>query len=125
MVVLSALVGIALLVGFEHYRTSLREWFLAVPERSAYRVKLVFVFLAAVSSALLVALAFYLWSLGGKVLRAGQFPPPGYRVIRDTPIRGGQAAVLRGRGFRILALLPGDGLCSVVAAALAACLSSR
>ena len=46
----------------------------------------------------------YLWSLGAKVLRARQFPPPGYRVIRDTPVIGGQAAVLRGRGLKVLAV---------------------
>lgn len=64
---------------------------------------------AAVLSAPLVALAVYLWSLGARVLRAGQFPPPGYRVIRDTPVVGGQAAVLRGRAFRALALCLGGG----------------
>ena len=31
-------------------------------------------------------LAAYLWSLGAKVLRAREFPPPGHRVIRDTPV---------------------------------------
>ena len=57
---------------------------------------------AVVLSAPLVAFAVYLWSLGAKVLRARQFPPPGYRVIRDTPVIGGQAAVLRGRGSKFL-----------------------
>ena len=41
---------------------------------------------------------------GAKVLRAEQFPPPGYRVIRDTPVIGGQAAMSRGRALQMLAL---------------------
>jgi hypothetical protein len=43
------------------------------------------------------------------VLRARQFPPPEYRVIRDTPVIGGQAAVLRGRGLKVLAVCLGVG----------------
>lgn len=103
-VVLSALVGTVLIVGFERYRTPLRDWLLAKPEELAHRAKLVFLLSAAVLSAPLLAFAFYLWSLGAKVLRARQFPPPGYRVVRDTPVMGGQAAVSRGRGFKVLAL---------------------
>ena len=59
---------------------------------------------AAVLSAPLVAFAVYLWSLGAKVLRVRQFPPPGYRVIRDTPVISGQAAELRGRALKVLAV---------------------
>lgn len=103
-IVLSALVGTVLIVGFERYRTPLRDWLLAKPEELAHRVKLVFLLSVAVLSAPLLAFAFYLWSLGAKVLRARQFPPPGYRVVRDTPVMGGQAAVSRGRGFKVLAL---------------------
>lgn len=104
LVMLGALVGTLLLVGFERYRTPLRDWLLSEPGELAHRVRLVFLLSATVLSAPLVALAIYLWSLGAKVLRAGQFPPPAYRVIRDTPVIGGQAAVLRGRVFKVLAL---------------------
>jgi hypothetical protein len=104
LVMLGALVGALLIVGFERYRMSLGDWLLSEPGELAHRVKLVFLLFAAVLSAPLVAFAIYLWSLGAKVLRAGQFPPPAYRVIRDTPVIGGQAAVLRARGFKILAL---------------------
>lgn len=33
----------------------------------------------------------YLARLGARSLRAGQFPPPGMRVVRDTPVRTGGA----------------------------------
>ena len=106
-VVLGALAGTLLLFGFEHYRIPLRDWVLSEPEKLAHRLKLVFLVSVAVLSAPLVAFAVYLWSLGAKVLRVEQFPPPGYRVIRDTPVIGGQAAMSRGRGLQMLALCLG------------------
>jgi hypothetical protein len=105
--VLGAVVGTVLIVGFERYRTPLRDWLLAEPQAIANRVKLVFLLSAVVLSAPLLGFAVYLWSLGAKVLRAQQFPPPGYRVIRDTPLIRGQTAVSRGRSFKVLALCLG------------------
>ena len=107
VVVLGALTGALLLVGFERYRIPLRDWVLSESEKSAHRVKLVFLVSGGLLSTPLVAFAVYLWSLGARVLRARQFPPPGYRVIRDTPIVGGPAAMSRGRGLKILALCLG------------------
>jgi len=104
LVVLGVLAGALLFVGFERYRILLRDWILSEPGKLAHRVKLVFLMSVAVLSAPLVAFAVYLWSLGAKVLRAEQFPPPGYRVIRDTPVIGGQAAMSRGRALQMLAL---------------------
>jgi hypothetical protein len=106
-VVFGALAGALLLVGFERYRIPLRDWVLSEPEESAHRVKLVFLVSGALLSAPLAAFAIYLWSLGAEVLRVHQFPPPGYSVIRDTPVVGGQAAASRGRGLKILALCLG------------------
>jgi hypothetical protein len=106
-VILGALVGTVLIVGFERYRTPVHDWLLSKPEELAHRVKLVFLLSAVVLSAPLLAFAVYLWSLGANVLRARQFPPPGYRVMRDTPVIGGRAAVSRGRAFKLLALCLG------------------
>jgi hypothetical protein len=106
LVVLGTVVGALLILGFERYRTPLRDWLLSEPEERA-RVKLVLFLTGALLSAPLVAFAGYLWSLGARVVRAEVFPPPGYRVIRDTPIIIGPAAVVRGRGLKALALCLG------------------
>jgi hypothetical protein len=53
------------------------------------------------------ALATWLWLEGGRVRRAGRFPPPGARVIRDTPILHGDAARRRATAYRIIAILLG------------------
>jgi hypothetical protein len=102
--ILGVIVGALLIVGFERCRAPLRDWLLSEPGKLAYRLNLVLFLSAAALTAPLIVFATYLWSFGTKVVRTGEFPPPGYRVMRDTPIIGGPAAVSRGRGFKILAL---------------------
>ena len=102
LVVLGAVVGALLILGFERYRTPLRDWLLSEPGELGYRVRLVFFLSAAVLSAPLVAFAVYLWSLGAKVLRARQFPPPGYRVIRDIRSSVGRPQYCEGAASKFL-----------------------
>src|SRR5262249_9123611 len=101
---------------FTGYRVALSDWVLAHPGSSAQRVKLVLLLPAAVLLAPLLALAVYLWALGGKAVRAREVPPPGLRVIRDTPIVTGERTVSRGRLLKVLAL--GCGIASAVLAVL-------
>jgi|SRR5215471_13169770 len=107
-------VGALLLVAFTRYRIPLSNWVLAGPGSSALRVKLVFLLVPALLLAPLIALAVYLWALGGRVVRGREFPPPGLRVIRDTPVVTGERAVFRGRLLKVLALS-----CGIASAALA------
>lgn len=104
MIIMGALGGALALVAFERYRIPLSEWVLSEPGASAQRVKWVFAFLGTLVAAPLLALAAYLWSFGARVLRAEEFPPPGYRAIRDTPVITGEAAVYRGRLLKVLAV---------------------
>lgn len=97
-------VGTLLLVAFTRYRTPLSAWVPADPGSLPPRVKLALLLPAALLLAPLLALAAYLWVLGGKVVRAREFPPPGLRVIRDTPIVTGERAVSRGHLLKVLAL---------------------
>src|SRR5262245_41399524 len=111
MFVVGTCMGALLVAAF--IRIPLSDWVLA---DRALRIKLVFVILTALVSVPLLGLAVYLWSLGGKVVRAREFPPPGLRVIRDTPIVTGERAVFRGRLLKALAI--GCGAASVVLAGL-------
>lgn len=99
-----ACVGAVLIVAFERYRIPLSDWVLAGPGASAQRARLALLLLAALLLAPLLALAAYLWSLGARVVRAQEFPPPGLRVIRDTAVITGARAVSRGRLLKVLAL---------------------
>jgi hypothetical protein len=50
------------------------------------------------------AASIYLWRLGWRIERSARFPPPGQRVLRDTPVLKGPDAISRGRRLRGLAL---------------------
>ena len=52
-------------------------------------------------------LAIWMWLHGGRIARAGRYPAPGSKVIRDTPVLHGDAARLRGVGMRVLAVFLG------------------
>lgn len=116
ILVVGTCIGALLIVAFARYRVPLSDWVLADPGSSAQRLKLVLLLLAALLLAPLFAFAAYLWSLGGKVVRAQEFPPPGVRVIRDTPVVSGERAVSRGRLLKVLAL--GCGIAAAVLAVL-------
>ena len=113
VLVFGTCVGALLIAAFTRYCISLGEWVLA---DRAQRVELVFVILTELVSVPLLGLAVYLWSLGARVVRVREFPPPGLRVIRDTAIVTGERAVFRGRLLKVLAIACGTA--SVVLAGL-------
>lgn len=106
-VVLGAVVGGSLIVALNRYASSLRDWIGSEPSEAPRRLRLLLLLGATLLSAPLLVFAVHLWSIGARVLRVQEFPPPGYRVIRDTPVIGGRSAVLRGRAFLILAVVLG------------------
>lgn len=108
-VIFGAAVGGLLIAGFDHFGEPFRAWLSSDPAEAAHRARLVMYWSALVLSAPLIGFAVYLWLLGARVLRAQQYPPPGFRVIRDTPVVGGPAAVTRGQVIQILALCLGVG----------------
>lgn len=101
----AALLGTLLLLGFERYGESLRDWVLSDPERSRSRLRLLFILFATGASAPLLAFGGYLWVLGHKIVQARQFPPPGHRVVRDTEVVSGDAAAARGRALKVFAVI--------------------
>ena len=107
MIVFATATGALLIAGFEHFRELFHEWLSSEPAETARRAKLAMYVSGFVVSAPVIAFAIYLWLLGARVLRAQQFPPPGFRVIRDTPVVGGHGAVNRGHAMQVLAVCLG------------------
>jgi hypothetical protein len=107
VLVFAAALGGLLISGFDHFREPLREWLQSDPAETARRARLALSVSMLVLSVPAIAFAIYFWLLGRKVLLAQQFPPPGYRVIRDTPVVRGAAAVARGHAIQILAVCLG------------------
>jgi hypothetical protein len=106
-VIFGAAVGGLLIAGFDHFGEPFRAWLSSDPAEMAGRARLAIYLSALVLSSPVIAFAAYLWLLGKRVLRAQQFPPPGFRVVRDTPVMGGPAAVTRGQVIQVLALCLG------------------
>ena len=104
IVIISAIVGFLLIVVFGTYRAQLYEWLLSFHGKSAHRLRILIILTAGFGPIPLVAFSVYLWSFGCKVSNYQRFPLPGQRVIRDTPILEGQAALMRGRVLKTLAV---------------------
>jgi len=103
-VVVGALAGLLLMVAVERYRLPLQDWLLSDPAQFARRIVLLAHLAAALLTAPLLGFAFYLWSFGVQVMRMQRYPPPGCRVIRDTPILQGPAAQTHGHRLKMLAV---------------------
>lgn len=104
LIVAGAVAGALLIAAFERARVPLRDWIQSDPGQAARRLRLLLLLSGGVLLAPLFGVAAYLWTLGRRVLRAGRFPPPGCRVIRDTLVHRGRSAVSRGRGLQALAV---------------------
>jgi hypothetical protein len=107
--VFGAAIGALLIAGFEELRGPFHDWLVSDPAETLRRARLAIGLSAVVLAAPLVGFAVYLWLLGAKVLRAQQYPPPGFRVIRDTPVVSGPAAVTRGHAIQVFAVCLGVG----------------
>lgn len=126
-VVVGTVVGALLILAFERYYPALGDWVLSDPLNLSSRWKFVLLGSVAVLSLPLLVFAAYFWGLGVRVIRAQRFPLPTQRVIRDTPVLGGRAAVFRGRVLKALAvgLVIAAGLLSFVFWRLATLISDR
>jgi hypothetical protein len=108
-VIFGAAIGALLIAGFDELRQPFHDWLMSDPSETPRRARLAIGLSAIMLAAPLVSLAVYLWLLSVKVLRAQQFPPPGFRVIRDTPVVSGPAAVTRGHAIQVFAVCLGVG----------------
>lgn len=52
-----------------------------------------------------IPLGYFVWRHGQRIVASGRFPPPGTRVIRDTPVVTGREAGSRGVALRTMGAL--------------------
>jgi hypothetical protein len=102
--ILSVTAGAVVLFWFEQSLPALMTWATETPDVGAARAKLL---LALIGTLIVVPLAWfgvYLWFLGERISRAERFPLPSMKVVRDTVVVTGEAAVTRGRIMKALAV---------------------
>jgi hypothetical protein len=97
-VILIFVLGAVLWVMLQRWLTELKQ----VPA-SAAQAQLLTAFAWAFGSVCVAViwLATSLWRSGIAIRRAAQWPLPGSRVVRDTPVLRGEAAVARGRLMQV------------------------
>lgn len=94
------IVGALLIIVAPRLRPGLESWVREDPES---RLQLVLAGLGFVAIAPLFGLAAYLWDVSRRTDRSGRYPPPGARLIKDTPVLTGGAAAQRARLVRTAA----------------------
>lgn len=53
----------------------------------------------------LVGASIPVYRQASRIVKSGRIPPPGQKVIRDTPIITGRKAIRQGRGLQVMAIL--------------------
>lgn len=105
VVLAGAAIGAALIWTFDRYRPLWEGWLDAAASGGAGRPGMVLAAIAVLACVPLLGLAAYLWSVGGRVVRARRYPLPGSLVDRDTRVFHDRAAVRRGRLLQTLAVV--------------------
>jgi hypothetical protein len=108
-----AVVGVVLIGLAGALRPEFERWLAEDPRP---RLEWVMAALSLMASGPLLGLAWYLWRLGHRIRRAGAFPPPGFKVVRDTPVETGQAARRRAVVIQTLAVVLAAGALLMAAA---------
>lgn len=104
IVVLGIAAGAVLLLWFEQALPALIAWATGNPDQGAARAKLLLALIGTVIVVPLAGFAAYLWFLGERISKSGRFPLPSMKVVRDTVVVTGQAAVTRSRFVKALAV---------------------
>jgi hypothetical protein len=98
----AAVAGVVLISLACSFRPAFAAW---AEEKPRARFRLVMEVAILLTSGPLFGLASYLWHFGRRIRRAERYPPPGFRVMRDTPVATGEAARRHGSRVQILAVL--------------------
>jgi len=102
LIVCGALAGAALIGLAGLLRPAFEGWVRQEPEG---RLRIVMMLAILLTSGPLLGFASSLWHLGGRIRRAERYPPPGFKVTRDTRVVSGRAARRRGSLMLLLAAI--------------------
>jgi hypothetical protein len=110
IILVVATIVVACLTGAAGYwDTAIHAWLLSRlrsdPAAVFYRLRIAVAILGILICVPTAVYCIHLWRYGSSVEKAQRFPPPGLPVIRDTIVVHGQAAVIRGRMFKVWAVI--------------------
>jgi len=102
IVACGTVVGVVLITVARRFRPEFETW---LEQDLSARLTFVIMTLTSLTTGPVLGLAAYAWHLGRRVLNAERYPPPGLRLIRDTPVVTGPAAGRRGRLIQLFAVV--------------------
>lgn len=100
----AALLGVFLIKMAGERQPALEAW---VKQDVRARVPIVLAAVTLLTSGPVLGVAGYLWHFGRRMVRTARYPPPGFRMVRDTPVVIGDVAIRQGRLVQALAAIVG------------------
>ena len=101
---IATIIGACFILAIEFFREDIQQWLQRNLDYLLENSIIVFFVSLALMVPILVG-EIYLLLLGNRTVRAKRFPPPGYPVVRDTPVLEGAPGLRRGRVMQALSLL--------------------
>ncbi len=99
------IVGFFLLQYFQILLNKLSTLAEESPELAIQKAENTFKIIFSIMFLLSLGLCIYLFKLGTLIVKSGQFPPPGLKVIRDVKLETGQKAKSKGRIVQVLSVI--------------------
>lgn len=104
LVLIILIFGGALLVALYFHEERISEWarenLVQLAQQPTFLFLVVFVLMLP-----LVGVAVHVYRLASRVVKSKRMPPPGQKVIKDTPIITGSKAVRQGRSMQVMAVI--------------------
>jgi hypothetical protein len=107
----ATLLGVVLINATEELHPEVQAW---IRQDVRVRVPMALAVVTLITVGPVVGVAAYLWRFGQRMIRTRRYPPEGFRMVRDTQVVTGDAAIRQGR--LVLGLATIIGVTSVVLA---------
>jgi hypothetical protein len=119
LVVVFAIAGVFMVGAIQNWMAGYMTDASRDPERYRNVITRTLAYAVGVNCVLILLLGAYVWREGSKVRRAGVYPLPDARLIRNTKVLRGEAARTRGRVMQVLGAVLGACAFGLAAAAFA------
>jgi hypothetical protein len=112
LIVIVTIFALGALILSDRYESPFMDWLNSDAARLEQKLNWVLIVFLVPLLPLLVVIV-YFWRFGSAVIGSRRFPPPGYSVIRDTPVIEGNKAKTRGALIKLIAIVLGFFLVGV------------
>ena len=94
VVACATLLGVVLIIATEKRHPELQAW---IEQDVRIRIPMTLAAVSLLTVGPVIGVAAYLWRFGRRMIRTQRYPPAGFRMVRDTQVVTGDAAIRQGR----------------------------